>query len=69
MTDRKLIGYTESAEGFVPLYETPPGYIVTAAFVLCKHCRGAIASMGGPRYDAVCLACYKKDTNEPILPQ
>lgn len=64
MTDHKIIGYTERKDGFYPLYETPRGYIVTAAFILCKHCRGAIASMGGPRYDAVCLTCYEKNSGE-----
>jgi hypothetical protein len=59
--ERKLIGYTEREEGFYPLYEIPRGYIVTAAFILCKYCRGAIAPMGGPKYDAVCLSCYEKD--------
>jgi len=59
MTDEKLIGYVEQEEGFEPLYEIPRGYIATAAFILCKHCRGAIASMGGPRYNAVCLTCYE----------
>jgi hypothetical protein len=64
MSERKLIGYTEREEGFYPLYEIPRGYIVTAAFILCKYCRGAIASMGGPCYDAVCLTCYEKDPDE-----
>ena len=59
--ERKLIGYTEREEGFYPLYERERGFIVSAAFILCKYCRGAIDSMGGPRYDAVCLSCYEKD--------
>jgi len=64
MIERKVIGYTEREEGFYELYETPRGYIVTAAFILCKYCRGAIASMGGPCYDALCLTCYEKDPDE-----
>ena len=64
MTERNLIGYTEREGEFHPLYETPRGYIMTAAFILCKHCRSAIASMGGPRYDAVCLTCYEKNSGE-----
>lgn len=64
MNEHKVIGYTEREEGFYELYEIPKGYIVTAAFILCKYCRGAIASMGGPRYDAVCLTCYEKDPDE-----
>ena len=62
--ERKLIGYTEREEGFYPLYESQRGFITTAAFILCKYCRGAIDSMGGPRYDAVCLTCYEKDPDE-----
>ena len=62
--ERKLIGYTEREEGFYPLYDIGRGYIATAAFILCKYCRGAISSMGGPRYDAVCLTCYEKDPDE-----
>ena len=64
MSDRKLIGYTEREEGFYPLYESERGFITTAAFILCKYCRGAIAPMGGPKYDAVCLTCYEKDPDE-----
>jgi hypothetical protein len=59
--ERKIIGYTEREEGFYPLYESQRGFITTAAFILCKYCRGAIDSMGGPKYDAVCLSCYEKD--------
>ena len=44
--ERKLIGYTEREEGFYPLYESQRGFITTAAFILCKYCRGAIDSMG-----------------------
>ena len=62
--ERKIIGYTEREEGFYPLYEGQRGFITTAAFILCKYCRGAIDSMGGPRYDAVCLTCYEKDPDE-----
>ena len=51
--DRKLIGYTEREEGFYPMYEAKRGFVTTCAFIMCKYCRGAIASMGGPRYDAV----------------
>lgn len=61
MTDRTLIGYTEREEGFYPMYEAQRGFVTTAAFILCKYCRGAIASSGGPRYDAVCIPCYQKD--------
>lgn len=61
MTDRELIGYTEREEGYYPMYESPRGSIVTHAFILCKYCRAAIASHGGPRYDAVCLTCYAKE--------
>ena len=59
--ERKQIGWTEREEGFYPLYETRTGYVTTRAFVLCKYCNAAIASMGGPKHDAVCLACYDKD--------
>jgi hypothetical protein len=59
--ERELIGYTEREEGFYPMYAPSKGYIMTAAFILCKYCRGSIASMGGPRYDAVCIPCYKKE--------
>ena len=62
--ERKIIGYTEREEGFYPMYESQRGYITTCAFILCKYCRGAIDSMGGPKYDAVCLTCYEKDPDE-----
>lgn len=59
--ERKQIGWCEREEGFYPMYEAERGFITTAAFILCRYCRGAIASMGGPKYDAVCLTCYEKD--------
>lgn len=61
MNERELIGYTEREEGFYPMYEAQRGFITTAAFILCKYCRGAIAAHGGPRYDAVCITCYDKE--------
>lgn len=61
MNKRNLIGYTEREEGFYPLYEAEQGTIVTHAFILCKYCNGAISPNRGPRYDAVCIPCYKKD--------
>lgn len=62
--ERELIGYTEREEGFYPLYAPPKGSVVTQAFILCKYCNGAISPNMGPRYDAVCLTCYKKEPNE-----
>lgn len=59
--ERELIGYTEREEGYYPLYSAPKGSIVTQAFILCKYCNGTISPNMGPRYDAVCLSCYKKD--------
>lgn len=50
--DRQVIGYT-----LEPIYETPKGYIVTQAFILCTSCGGAVSSNGGPRYNAICLKC------------
>jgi len=61
MNQRELIGYTEREEGFYPLYAPEKGYIVTHAFIFCKYCEGSIYHCMGPRYDAVCLTCYKKD--------
>ena len=59
--EREHIGYTEREEGYYPLYSAPKGSIVTQAFILCKYCNGTISTNMGPRYDAVCLSCYKKD--------
>ena len=53
--DREPIGYT-----LEPIYAPRKGMIATAAFILCSSCRGAISSMGGPRYNAVCLKCLDK---------
>ena len=53
--DREPIGYT-----LEPIYETRRGMIATAAFILCSSCRGAISSMGGPKYNALCLRCIDK---------
>ena len=61
MIDRKHIGWIEREEGFYRLYEPLPGTIVTQAFILCKYCNGVIANIMGPKYDAVCFECYKKD--------
>jgi hypothetical protein len=49
------IGYT-----LEPIYDVRKGHIATAAFVLCSSCRSAISSMGGPKYNAVCLTCLDK---------
>ena len=56
--ERELIGYCEREEGFYPIYKAPRGSIVTQAFILCKYCRGAIDSVGGPKIDSVCIPCY-----------
>ena len=53
--ERRVLGYT-----LEPIYETPPGYITTHAFILCSSCKGAISASGGPRYNAVCLKCVEK---------
>ena len=49
-----IIGYT-----LEPIYETPPGAIVTQAFILCQSCGGSVSSTSGPRYNAVCLKCVE----------
>jgi hypothetical protein len=59
--EREHIGYIEREEGFYPLYAPPKGSIVTHAFIQCKYCNCPIYHCMGPRYDAVCLTCYKKD--------
>lgn len=59
-----LLGYVEREEGYYPIYKPGAGYIVTQAFILCKYCGNGISSTGGPKYDAVCLTCYKKDPDE-----
>ncbi len=56
---RPLLGYIEREEGYYPLYDSPPGSIVTQAFILCKRCSHTISGHGGPKYDAVCLECFK----------
>ena len=61
---RVLLGYVEREEGYYPIYKSPPGSIVTQAFILCKYCNGAISGHGGPKYDAVCLTCFDKDPDE-----
>lgn len=53
--ERKVLGYT-----LEPIYETPPGYITTHAFILCASCGGAISASGGPKYNALCLKCLDK---------
>jgi hypothetical protein len=53
--ERKVIGYT-----LEPIYETPRGYVVTQAFILCTSCGGAISGTGGPRYNSVCLKCIEQ---------
>ena len=53
--DRPVIGYT-----LEPIYRAPPGTITTRAFILCASCATAIDSLGGPRYNAVCLRCIEK---------
>jgi hypothetical protein len=60
MSDQKLIGYTESEQGFDPLYTPGKGYIVTQAFIHCKYCMGSIYHCMGPNYNAVCLTCYEE---------
>ena len=56
MTDeRRVIGYT-----LEPIYETPPGFIATHAFILCTSCGSAISGSGGPRYNSLCLKCLDK---------
>lgn len=52
---RKVIGYT-----LEPIYETPRGYVVTQAFILCTSCGSAISGTGGPRYNSVCLKCIEQ---------
>ena len=52
---RKVIGYT-----LEPIYETPRGYVVTQAFILCTSCGSAISGTGGPRYNCVCMKCIEQ---------
>jgi hypothetical protein len=52
--DREPIGYT-----LEPIYDIRKGQIATAAFILCRSCGGYISSMGGPRYNSICLKCAK----------
>jgi hypothetical protein len=61
MNQRELIGYMEHEAEFEPLYAPPRGSIVTHAFIQCKYCNCPIYHCMGPRSDAVCLTCYKKD--------
>jgi len=56
-----VIGYTEREDGvWETIEEAKHGYIYTQAFILCRECEGAISSVGGPRYNSVCLKCYEK---------
>jgi hypothetical protein len=56
----KILGYYFDYEQdkWYPIYKTPPGYIVTQAFILCGECRSAISSTGGPKHGSVCLTCW-----------
>ena len=53
------LGYDILEDGSAQaIYPIKPGYVATAAFIVCSHCQTAISSMGGPRYNALCPACY-----------
>lgn len=57
-----ILGYSQKEDGsWVPIEEAKRGYIYTQAFILCKKCRAAIRSVGGPRYNSLCLECYKNE--------
>ena len=54
-----ILGYSQSEDGsWEPIEEAKRGYVYTQAFILCKNCRGTIRSIGGPRYNSLCLGCY-----------
>lgn len=43
--------------GFTPIRRPPKGSIVTQAFILCTDCGKPISPVGGPRREALCVAC------------
>lgn len=68
---KELLGYNEElleVDGefdyvnrsyiFSPIYETPPGYIVTQAVMMCRDCRSIIKYTGGGGNRYVCTKCY-----------
>ncbi|AVO23116.1 hypothetical protein RIVERRIDER_28 [Xanthomonas phage RiverRider] len=40
-----------------PIRKAKPGFLTTAAFIMCSHCNKAISSSGGPSYGAICISC------------
>lgn len=59
-----ILGYSQREDGsWEPIEEAQRGYIYTQAFILCKKCRAAIRSVGGPRYNSLCLECYETEVS------
>jgi hypothetical protein len=59
MSDKKIIGYA-------PIYEAEKGQVVTMAFLVCSQCKGLISTVGGPRSEAVCLACVTGTSDKEL---
>ena len=60
----EILGYSKTTEGrWEPIIQ-PRGMIYTHAFILCKQCKEAISTSGGPRYDSLCVFCYERDVLE-----
>lgn len=56
----EILGYRfdQNKDQWEPIYPLKKGYIATQAFILCRECRSAISSVGGPSYNSVCLGCW-----------
>lgn len=51
--------YHSRSYRFSPVYQSDTrGFIMTAAFRMCRECGAAISSMGGGGNRYVCLKCY-----------
>lgn len=56
----KVIGYTVTEDGsYISLHEPERGTIVTHAFILCGECNESVYHCMGPKYNAICLDCFR----------
>lgn len=56
----KVIGYTLADDGsYKSLHEPERQTIVTQAFILCSECNKSVYHCMGPKYNAICLECFR----------
>jgi hypothetical protein len=61
----KVIGYTIHESGtYMSLHAPQKESIVTHSFLLCKKCNSVIYHCMGPRYDVICLNCFRLTKQE-----